>query len=209
LVCLHWTVSAHPRDTREFKSNKTPRSGLFAFFAAGMTLSSVQMGIFNVTTIENLNRRTAVWTLAIRVPEYLLDRLWAAESPWAPTYRMVSYPIQPPSSPTQPQTTNPSPGERHVFAILHTLPGENPFDLGSPLKNLQQVMGYTVFDWLLPIKHSPCADHSSMESHFALGPVVTRLRQEAGLAPPPENGAAVPRSPHSGQSHREKSPSEQ
>ncbi|CAG7997005.1 unnamed protein product [Penicillium nalgiovense] len=183
-------------------------SGLFAFFTAGMTLSSVQMGIFNITTIENLNRRTAVWTLAIRVPEYLLDRLWAAESPWAPTYRMVSYPIQPPSSPTQPQATNPSPGERHVFAILHTLPGENPFDLGSPLKNLQQVMGYTVFDWLLPIKHSPCADHSSMESHFALGPVVTRLRQEAGLAPP-ENGAAVPRSPHSGQSHREKSPSEQ
>jgi hypothetical protein len=36
-----------------------------------------------------------------------------------------------------------------------------------------------------------CADHSSMESHYALGPVVTRLRQEAGLASSPENGAAV------------------
>ncbi|KAJ5685503.1 hypothetical protein N7536_008122 [Penicillium majusculum] len=184
-------------------------SGLFAFFTAGMTLSSVQMGIFNITTIENLNRRSAVWTLAIRVPEHLLERLWVSESPWAPTFRMVSYPLQTPSTPTQPQTKNPPSGERHVFAILHTLPGENPFDLGSPLKNLQQVMGYNIFDWLLPIKKSPCADHSSMESHFALGPVVTRLRLEAGLAPPPENGAAVPPSPHSGRSHREKSPSDQ
>lgn len=160
-----------------------------------MTLSSIQMGIFNITTIENLNRRTAVWTLAIRVPEYLLERLWAAESPWAPTFRMVSYPPQIPSSPTQPQSINP--GERHVFAIVHTLPGENPFDLGSPFKNLQQVMGNNVLDWLLPIKQSPCADHSSMESHFALGPVVTRLRQEAGLVPP-DNGAAAPQSPHTG-----------
>ncbi|KAJ5958472.1 uncharacterized protein N7479_005622 [Penicillium vulpinum] len=184
-------------------------SGLFAFFTAGMTLSSVQMGIFNITTIENLNRRTAVWTLAIRVPEYLLERLWAAESPWAPTFRMVSYPLQTPSSPTEPQATTPSPGERHVFAILHTLPGENPFDLGSPLKNLQQVMGYNVIDWLLPIKQSPCADHSSMESYFAMGPVVTRLRLEAGLAPPPDNGPAVSQPPHSGHSHREKSPSDQ
>ncbi|KAJ5165212.1 Zinc finger DHHC-type palmitoyltransferase [Penicillium coprophilum] len=182
-------------------------SGLFAFFTAGMTLSSVQMGIFNITTIENLNRRSAVWTLAVRVPEYLLERLWAAESPWAPTFRMVSYPLQTPSSPTGPQTTIPSQGERHVFAILHTLPGENPFDLGSPLKNLQQVMGYNIADWLLPIKQSPCADHSSNESHFAMGPVVTRLKLEAGLVPP-ENGA-VPQSPPSGRSHQEKSPSDQ
>ncbi|KAJ5794928.1 hypothetical protein N7457_001527 [Penicillium paradoxum] len=170
-------------------------SGLFAFFTAGMTLSSIQMAIFNITTIENLNRRTAVWTLAIRIPEYLLERLWAPESPWAPTFRMVSYPTQTPSSPTQPQSIHPSPDERHVFAILHTLPGENPFDLGS-FKNLQQVMGYSVLDWLLPIKQSPCADHRSMDSHFALGPVVTRLKQEAGLIPP-DNGAA-PQSPHPG-----------
>ncbi|EKV12971.1 Palmitoyltransferase pfa5 [Penicillium digitatum PHI26] len=183
-------------------------SSFFAFFAAGMTLSSVQMAIFNITTIENLNRRTAVWTLAIRVPEHLLERLWVVESPWAPTFRMVSYPLPAPTSSTKPQTTNLSPDEdRHVFAIIQTLPGENPFDLGSPLKNLQQVMGYNVFDWLLPIKKSPCADHNSMESHFALGPVVTRLRLEAGLIPPLENGAAVPQSSHSGRSHREKSPS--
>jgi palmitoyltransferase len=160
-----------------------------------MTLSSIQMGIYNVTTIENLNRRTAVWTLAIRVPEHLLDKLWDPNSPWAPTFRMVSYPPETPLSANQPQPTNPSTGERHVFAILHTLPGENPFDLGSPFKNLQQVMGHSIFDWFLPIKQSPSADHGSMQSHYALGPVVTRLKQEAGLAPPPERAH-----PHSGRS---------
>jgi palmitoyltransferase len=50
-------------------------------------------------------------------------------------------------------------------------------------------MGYSIIDWLLPLKHSPCADHSSSESAFALGPVVTRLKQEAGLVPAP---ASVP-----------------
>lgn len=154
-----------------------------------MTLSSVQMALFNVTTIENLNRRSVVWTLAVRVPEHLTNRLWTTDSPWAPTFRMVSYPPATPSAPDRPQT-DPSAGEKHVFAILHTLPGENPFDLGSPFKNLQQVMGYSIADWFLPIKQSPCADHSSMESDFPLGPVVTRLKQEAGLVPY-ENGNAA------------------
>jgi palmitoyltransferase len=168
------------------------------------------MASSNTTTIENLSRHNAVWTLAVRVPEHLLERLWAPDYPWAPTFRMVSYPPQQvPSSDPQPDVTNIPTGERHVFAILHTQPGENPFDLGSPIKNLQQVMGYSVIDWLLPIKPSPCTDHSSKESHYAMGPVVTRLRQEAGLlVAPPENGAYSKLS-HSGRSHRENSPSNQ
>ncbi|KAJ5104939.1 hypothetical protein NUU61_002286 [Penicillium alfredii] len=151
-------------------------SGLFGVFTLGMTLSSLQLAMFNLTTIENLNRRSAVWTLAIRVPDHLLDQLWASESPWAPNFRM-------------PQTSEPSTKERHVFAILQTQPGDNPFNLGSPLANLQQVMGYSVADWLLPLKQSPCADHSSLESAFALGPVVARLKQEAGLVAPSPNGS--------------------
>ncbi|KAJ5099427.1 hypothetical protein N7532_006428 [Penicillium argentinense] len=178
-VNAHWCVCIGlwvPADASFYEIT----SGLFGLFTAGMTLSSLQLAWLNLTTIENLNRRSVVWTLAIRVPEHLLDRLWASDSPWAPTFRMVTYPPRPPTS-AQPQTTEHETGERHVFAILHTQPGENPFNLGSPLKNLQQVMGNNIIDWLLPIKNSPCADHSSQESAFALGPVVTRLKQEAGL----------------------------
>ncbi|KAJ6107835.1 Palmitoyltransferase pfa5 [Penicillium sp. IBT 18751x] len=160
-------------------------SGLFGLFSAGMTLSSIQLAMLNITTIENLSRNSVVWTLAVRVPEHLLGRLWTPDSPWAPTFRMISYPLEPPEPLTPTQPPRNLSAERHVFAILHTQPGENPFDLGSKLKNLQQVMGYSITDWLLPLKHSPCADHSSPESAFALGPVVTRLKQEAGLVPPP------------------------
>lgn len=171
-----------------------------------MTISSIQLAMLNITTIENLNRRSVVWTLAIRVPDHLLGRLWVADSPWAPTFRMVSYPPEPPTSITGQHTNNTfsTEIERHVFAILHTLPGENPFDLGSSLKNAQQVMGYSISDWLLPFKQSPCADHSSLESAFALGPVVTRLKQEAGLIPVPEEGGTSQSQPakHHRRKHR-------
>ncbi|OQE19415.1 hypothetical protein PENSTE_c015G04220 [Penicillium steckii] len=164
-------------------------SGLFGFFTAGMSLTSLQLAALNLTTIENLNRQSVVWTLAIRIPEHVSAQLFSPGSPLAPTFHTVSLPLELPIA------------ERHVFAILHTQPGENPFSLGSPFKNLQQIMGYSITDWLLPIKQSPCADHSSQESDFALGPVVTRLKQEAGFLPPPENGNERPNSKHSGRSN--------
>ncbi|KAH1492770.1 palmitoyltransferase pfa5 [Aspergillus fumigatus] len=161
-------------------------SSLFGFFTFGMAISSVQLAANNLTTIENLNRRSAVWTLAIRVPRHILSKRWA------PTFRTITYPL-PPVPPAESEVARESPGgEQHVFAILQTLPGENPFDLGSPLKNIQQVMGFSLLEWLLPIKQSPCADHSSNESAFALGPVVTRLKKEAGLEISTESESADP-----------------
>jgi palmitoyltransferase len=94
-----------------------------------------------------------------------------------PKFPTVSYSLSPASASSNTQSRD-SGGER-IFAILQT--DQNPFDLGSPLLNLQQVMGYTACDWLLPIKLSPCTDHSSPESIYALGPVVQRLKREAGL----------------------------
>ncbi|KAJ5240989.1 uncharacterized protein N7469_002580 [Penicillium citrinum] len=164
-------------------------SGLFGFFTAGMSLTSLQLAALNLTTIENLNRQSVVWTLAIRIPGHVSAQLFTPGSALAPTFPTVSLPLELPIA------------ERHVFAILHTQPGENPFSLGSPFKNLQQIMGYSIADWLLPIKQSPCADHSSQESEFALGPVVTRLKQEAGFLPPPENGNERPNSKQSGRSN--------
>lgn len=182
-------------------------SGFFGLFTFGMTMSSMQLAASNLTTIENLNRRSSVWTLAIRVPNHVLS------SRWAPTFHTVTYPLPPMPPPPPPMQPHPGAGngyqpppqppmpthpgvgggyppplpqpptgaEQHVFAVLQTLPGENPFDLDNPLKNLQQVLGYSIVDWLLPLKRSPCTDHSSLESEFAMGPVVSRLKREAGL----------------------------
>ncbi|KAL2820507.1 DHHC palmitoyltransferase-domain-containing protein [Aspergillus cavernicola] len=189
-------------------------SGFFGIFTFGMTLSSLQLAMYNLSTIENLSRRSVVWTLAIRVPSHVLSRLQPG-SRWAPTFRTITYPLppMPPPPPPMPaypaaegyQAPPPPPlppalplstanGEQHVFAILQTLPGENPFDLGSPLKNLQQVLGFSIIDWFLPFKHSPCADHSSLESESALGPVVSRLKREAGLesTPPAQSNEPAP-----------------
>lgn len=148
-----------------------------------MTSSSLQLATRNLTTIENLNHQAAVWTFAVRVPSHILNKFGAQ---LAPPFRIISYPLQPVSAGLETPTEGPPSGERHVFAILQTQPGENPYDLGSSFKNLQQVMGFTLFDWLLPFKHSPCADHSSMESAFAFGPVMTRIKKEAGFERPPE-----------------------
>ncbi|KAL4799639.1 DHHC palmitoyltransferase-domain-containing protein [Aspergillus venezuelensis] len=178
-------------------------SGFFGLFTFGMTLSSLQLAAMNLTTIENLNRRSAVWTLAIRVPNHILSRLHPNSS-WAPTFTTITYPLPaippppppmpthsgpgtdnqqqppPPQQPPQPINTVP-PSERHTFAILQTTPGENPFDLGDPILNIKQVMGHSILDWFLPLKLGPCADHTSRESEFAMGLVVSRLRREAGL----------------------------
>ncbi|KAB8201729.1 zf-DHHC-domain-containing protein [Aspergillus parasiticus] len=188
IVCAIFTAELR-RETGEVNPHWAVGIGLsclFGIFTLGMTLSSVQLAMYNLTTIENLNRRSAVWTLAIRVPKHMLSKL-DPESRWAPTFRTITYPLPP-----MPRNTEATPehqqypptGEHHVFAILQTLPGENPFDLGTSFKNLQQVLGYSILDWLLPLKQSPCADHSSLESAFTLGPVVQRLKAEAGLEHP-------------------------
>lgn len=94
---------------------------------------------------------------------------------------MVSYPGTTSTIPSGSASGPISQPPRREFAILSTQPGENPFDLGSQLANMNEVMGYSIIDWLLPVKHSPCASHDSQESAFRLGPVVDRLRKDYGL----------------------------
>lgn len=141
-----------------------------------MTGSSVQFAIINSTTIENLSRKTIVWTLAVYIPR---------APPISSGFRTISFSnIQNiASSPVNPNQ-DPSNGIR-TFAILHTKPGENPFDLG-PLGNFKSVMGNHWYDWILPLRYSPCCDHDRRDGQFAIGPVVDRLRKEAGIASPSE-----------------------
>ncbi|KAL9620075.1 MAG: hypothetical protein Q9160_005365 [Pyrenula sp. 1 TL-2023] len=70
--------------------------------------------------------------------------------------------------------------EARTFAILQSKPGQNPFDLG-PLENLKQVLGYNYVDWFLPLKPSPCADHTSRISAYRMGKVIEEMKSAAGL----------------------------
>jgi palmitoyltransferase len=154
-----------------------------------MSASSLQLAFANLTTIENLSKRTSIWYLAVYIPRPdLLPQHSNPNSP--PLFRTVTFP-QPTlhtesrsSAKSQSPTPTPAPSPpARMFAILESRRGDNPFDLGSPLLNLQEVMGYTLLDWLLPLKPSPCADHSNGESAFKLGPAVLRMKEEAGLVP--------------------------
>ena len=131
-------------------------------------MSSIQFALLNTTTIENLNRKTMVWTLAVYIPSSGPN---ADTSRYTP-FRTITYPLG---------LLQDSAASQRTFAILHSKPGENPFDLG-PWQNLQEVMGYSFWEWILPIKYSPCCDHESMESAFKLGPVVQQMKQRAGVA---------------------------
>lgn len=88
----------------------------------------------------------------------------------------ITYPLhlpidRPPLPAPQPRT----------FAILETLPGMNIWDLGSSWLNFAAVFGPRLHDWLLPVRHSPCCDHSSTISQYPLGPDFEELLIEAGL----------------------------
>lgn len=141
-----------------------------------MTGSSLQFLVLNSSTIENLSRRTKVWQLAVHVPRPL-DSAAATRLP------IIAYPLVSPNSPPEQAP------QGKVFAILRSKPGENPWDRGA-LENIRSVMGKHWYDWILPLKHSPCRNHEREDSQFALGPVVDRMRAEAGLIHPQESVSA-------------------
>ncbi|KAL9631145.1 MAG: hypothetical protein Q9164_006045, partial [Protoblastenia rupestris] len=144
-------------------------AALFGLFTAGMTGSSLQFALVNTTTIENLSRKTVVYQLAVHMPQPPQAR---------PPFPTITYAIGQDSA-----TSASSPDTMKTFAILHTRPGENPWDLGA-YRNLKSVMGEHWYDWLLPIKHSPCSNHDRLDSQFEMGPVVDRLKREVGILPP-------------------------
>ena len=151
-----------------------------------MTASSLQFALSNTTTIENLTRKTIVWTLALYLPTL---------PETTPTFRTISYSAGQTLEESNARSGQPPRGIR-TFAILHTKPGENPFDLGI-YNNFKSVMGDHWYDWLLPIRYSPCSDHDRQDSQFALGPVVQRMRREAGIVYPEE----VDEKPHRRRKH--------
>lgn len=141
-----------------------------------MTGSSLQFALINTTTIENLSRRTKVWTLAVHMPK----------PPQTSTgFRTVSFSATTLTTESDAHAEDQGSGAVKTFAILHTKPGENPFDLG-PYQNFKTVMGDHWYDWLLPIRYSPCCNHDREDGQFAMGPVVQRMRAEAGIASPEE-----------------------
>ena len=127
----------------------------------------MQFVLLNTTSVENLTRKVKIWTLAVHIDLPVVG-------PNHKPFQTITYPLT--------TTEGASTAPLRKFAILHSKPGENPFDLGY-YGNFKAVMGDNFLDWVLPLRYSPCHYHESLESAFALGAVVRRMRQEAGLLP--------------------------
>ncbi|KAH7390236.1 DHHC palmitoyltransferase-domain-containing protein [Cadophora sp. MPI-SDFR-AT-0126] len=90
--------------------------------------------------------------------------------------------------------------------------GENPWDLGSALLNVKSVMGNSFLEWVLPIQRSPCCNHESTESYYAIGPYVENVRRIAGFVEnhaSPESNQTPPRRRRKHGRHKSRSGREQ
>ncbi|KFZ04823.1 hypothetical protein V501_08949 [Pseudogymnoascus sp. VKM F-4519 (FW-2642)] len=168
-------------------------SGFFGLFTFGMTCSSLQFVFANLTTIENLSKKSRAWLLAVLIPPTFTF-------PQQGNYPHITYPLPLPesekSSPTAPSSPASPPHSGTIsepetllerdaratrtFAILQLAVGRNPWDLGA-VGNWKSVMGNNFLDWVLPIKQSPCRNHESHESQFETGRWVEELLVEVGF----------------------------
>jgi palmitoyltransferase len=88
----------------------------------------------------------------------------------------ITFPLNLPTD--RPPIPAPSP---RTFAILALPARMTPWDLKSPWSNLSEVFGSQPDEWFLPIKRSPCCDHTSMIAEYPLGPDFEALLEKVGL----------------------------
>ncbi|KAF2843203.1 zf-DHHC-domain-containing protein [Patellaria atrata CBS 101060] len=155
-------------------------AGIFFFFASGMFGSTIQMLRHNLTTVENLTKSSKIHYVAVFLHNQRLTT--SGETPHVFNYQTITYPLV---SETTSHSKGPSPNLR-TFAILETDPGANLWDLG-PTANLQSIFGYTIWDWLLPYRYSPCCSHDPARSEFQFGPKFEELKKAYGILPPGKN----------------------
>ncbi|KAI1501609.1 palmitoyltransferase PFA5 [Biscogniauxia marginata] len=166
--------------------------GLFTFL---MTVTSMRYIFLNMTNVDMLGYQSKVYLLAVNVPR---------ETTSSDRFAVVTYPLPKPDQTMRsrasravasetsgasrlnertgsPRLTSRDDLATRTFAILKTGAGENPWDLGL-WRNWQAVMGSNLFDWLLPIRKSPCTNHESQESFYPMGHVLAKVRTRYGIS---------------------------
>ena len=141
-----------------------------------MSGTAARFVLKNMTNVDLLKKRMS-HQLAVRVP---------LDTPSTQAFTTVTYPLpRPAANGAAPEVaTGRDAFARRTFAILRSEPGENPWDLGYK-RNWTEVMGYSLLDWLLPIRRSPCAKHECAESEYPYGPLVSKMKARYGLDPKP------------------------
>lgn len=154
----------------------------FGLFTFGMTATSLRYIFKNLTTVDILRQKSAVYQLAVRVPQDTLP---------SPDYGTIVYPLPKPGDRGGAGRDGPSSSRDRLatrtFAIVRTDIGENPWDLGLP-GNWVSVMGTNPLDWLLPVRPSPCVHDENDQSFYRMGPLCDTLRSRYRLPRLPQDG---------------------
>lgn len=178
-------------------------SAFFLLFSGGMALTSLRWITTNMTNIDMYSRNRISY-LAVNIP---------LDSPPSSHYPTIVYPMQqpnllPPSAAAEP-AAGATPGSapatlappadsrdqraQRKFAILRTESRENPWDLGYA-RNFTSVMGHSPLEWFLPIRHSPCCNHDSMDSDYPTGEILEIVKRRFNF-PGYESAAVDPAQP--------------
>lgn len=147
------------------------RSCLFGLFSSGMAGSTTQLIYRNLSTVDALSHTVKVYQLAIYDPTPPAQPHHGQRQMYSPLVPRVWLP------------TNPVQGQQQrCFAIVKTQPGDNPWRLQNTMDNFKEVLGYSVWDWWLPIKQSPLVKKDSSEGLYRWNEeLLERLRKEAGI----------------------------
>lgn len=152
-------------------SHAVARSCLFGLFSAGMAGSTTQLIYRNLSTVDALSHTVKVYQLAIYDPSPPQQPPLGQRQIYSPLVPRVWLP------------TNPKQGQQQrCFAIVKTLTGENPWRLESTMDNFKEVLGYSIWDWWLPLKDSPLVNKDGTEGWYRWNKeLLNRLKREAGI----------------------------
>ncbi|KAK8205248.1 DHHC palmitoyltransferase-domain-containing protein [Phyllosticta capitalensis] len=128
-------------------------SGVYTLFTVGMFQNSMWMLAKNFTTVEQRQFGMPLH-LAVRISDW-----YTGDIDHLPCYAVVGFPS--------------APGEK--WAVFETEPRARLWDLGSAYANICEVMGNSVWDWLWPVKYSPCVTHDDM-SEYQFGPAALAVK---------------------------------
>ncbi|KAK8239297.1 DHHC palmitoyltransferase-domain-containing protein [Phyllosticta capitalensis] len=129
-------------------------SGVYTLFTVGMFQNSMWMLAKNFTTVEQRQFGMPLH-LAVRISDW-----YTGDIDHLPCYAVVGFPS--------------APGEK--WAVFETEPRARLWDLGSAYANICEVMGNSVWDWLLPFKYSPCVTHDDDISEYQFGPAALAVK---------------------------------
>lgn len=176
-------------------------AGFFGLFTLGMSSSSSQFAVLNLTTIQNLGKRTHRYMIAIYLPpgtsaetiaaiqmEGFAIKSFARSPNVSESTTATGYELQEAATQYERDSLN-----IRSFFIVQLEKGENPWDLGSWLLNWKSVMGESVMSWIFPIRQSPTTRRyrswednrlekgQLLDSEFPFGPIVETYRKRFGL----------------------------